>query len=112
MLFRFGLDILKQNARLYAQRALFFVIPKDLVHALDGQNNAALYGDGSTDLTGARSAYRYRHVVFAAQFQRCRNFLGTFGLHDRLRCKIPAGILVMAVVCSYRIAGVDCYSIY
>lgn len=32
MLLGFGLDILKQNARLYAQRALFFVIPKDLVH--------------------------------------------------------------------------------
>ena len=96
MLLGFGLDILKQNARLYAQRALFFVIPKDLVHAFDRQDNSALYG----------------HVVFAAQFQHCRNFLGTFGLHDRLRCKIPAGILVMAVVCAYRIAGVDCYSIY
>ena len=44
MLLGFGLDILKQNARLYAQRALFFVIPKDLVHAFDRQDNSALYG--------------------------------------------------------------------
>ena len=44
VLLGFGLDILKQNARLYAQRALFFVIPKDLVHAFDRQDNSALYG--------------------------------------------------------------------
>ena len=56
VLFRLGLDVLQKNARLHRQGALIFVKAEHLVHALERQYNAALYGNAAARLTRAGAA--------------------------------------------------------
>ncbi len=98
MALRLGLDILQQNTGLNTQGALGFVKLKDLVHSLDRQYNAALYGDRTADLTRTCASYGHGHIVFTANFEDCRHIVGALCLDNGIGSKVSAGVLVMAEI--------------
>ena len=100
-----GFDVLKQDAGLDAQSARRFIELKDLIHALEGQNYAALDGDGAAGLTGACAAHGDGDARLGAELHDGRGLLGARDLDCRIGSPGHTRALVMAVVRSNRVTG-------
>ena len=100
-----GFDVLKQDAGLDAQSARRFIELKDLIHALEGQNYAALDGDGAAGLTGACAAHGDGDARLGAELHDSRGLLGARDLDCRIGSPGHTRALVMAVVRAYCVGG-------